>query len=53
MITIPVATDPVSGALIPSLLIPADAIAVICNGTVYTVYQPGDRVPQQDSPPVE
>lgn len=47
MITIPVATDPVSGALIPSTPIPVDAIAIICNGTVYTVYQPGDTVPSE------
>lgn len=48
MITIPVTTDPVSGALIPSQPIPANAIAVACNGTAYTVYQPGDTVPVQD-----
>lgn len=25
----------------------ADAIAIRCDGTVYTVYQPGDTVPAQ------
>lgn len=48
MITIPVATDPVSGALIPSQPFPADMIAVVCDGVNYTVYEPGDTVPSQD-----
>lgn len=47
MITIPIATDPVTNSLIPSQPIPANAIAVVCNGTQYTVYQPGDTVPAQ------
>jgi len=47
MITIPVLTDPVSGVQSPSQPIPTNAIAVVCDGTTYTVYQPGDTVPAQ------
>lgn len=47
MITIPVVTDPVSGVLTPSQPIPSNAIAVVCTGSSYTVYQPGDSVPAQ------
>ena len=25
---------------------PADAIAVVCDGSTYTVYEPGDTVPE-------
>jgi hypothetical protein len=48
MITIPAVTDPISGALTPALPIPEEAIAVVCNGATYTVYEPGDTVPTQD-----
>ncbi|TDY26316.1 hypothetical protein B0G81_6826 [Paraburkholderia sp. BL6665CI2N2] len=44
MIAIPVATDD-NGTLYPSDPIPPDAIAVVCDGTNYTVYQPGDTLP--------
>lgn len=47
MITIPctnigTADEPLLSAATP---IPPDAIAVICDGTNYTVYEPGDTVP--------
>lgn len=29
----------------PTTPIPANAIAVVCDGTNYTVYEPGDAVP--------
>lgn len=45
MTTIPVTVDSVTGALAPSAPIPADAIAIVCDGANYTVYQPGDTVP--------
>lgn len=47
MITIPAITDPVTSSLIPSQPIPSNAIAVVCDGTNYTVYLPGDTVPAQ------
>lgn len=49
MITIPVVrtTTPDGDLLSPAHAFPADAIAVICDGTNYTVYQPGDTVPAQ------
>ena len=49
MITIPVLRTMASDgeALSPSQPIPADAIAVICDGEHYNVYQPGDTVPQE------
>ncbi|PRZ51237.1 hypothetical protein BX589_12078 [Paraburkholderia fungorum] len=44
MINIPVLED-LDGSLVPSEPIPADALAVVCDGTNYTVYQPGDTLP--------
>ncbi|WP_213761990.1 hypothetical protein [Caballeronia sp. dw_19] len=49
MIAIPAVTDPESGVQSPSTPIPADAIAVVCDGATYTVYQTGDALP--DAPP--
>lgn len=46
MITIPAVTDE-NGVQSPQTPIPADAIAVICDGSIYTVYEPGDTVPAQ------
>lgn len=34
-----------SVVLAPTQSIPANAIAVICDGTKYTVYEPGDTAP--------
>lgn len=49
MITIPATSipDPAGGGniLAPASPLPADALAVVCDGTNYTVYQPGDTVP--------
>lgn len=44
MINIPAVTD-TNGVQSPQTPIPTDAIAVVCNGTTYTVYQVGDEVP--------
>lgn len=46
MITIPAVTD-ANGVQSPQTPIPADAVAVVCDGTNYTVYEPGDTVPAQ------
>lgn len=46
MTSIPAVLD-ANGVQSPKTPIPADAIAVICDGSTYTVYQPGDQVPQQ------
>lgn len=47
MITIPVLSTatPDGPLLSPSQPIPADAIAIRCDGVNYTVYQLGDTVP--------
>jgi len=45
MITIPAITDPATQTQYPSTPVPADAIAVLCDGATYTVYEPGDTVP--------
>ena len=49
MITIPVIrTVTADGELLtPAQPIPANAIAVICDGEHYNVYQSGDRIPQE------
>lgn len=47
MIVIPAVTDS-NGVQSPQTPIPADAIAVACDGSTYTVYEPGDAVPVQD-----
>ena len=49
MTTIPVVrtTTPDGDLLSPAHPFPADAIAIHCDGTVYTAYQPGDTVPAQ------
>jgi hypothetical protein len=44
MITIPASID-ANGVQSPATPIPSDAIAVICDGTNYTVYEHGDAVP--------
>jgi hypothetical protein len=44
MITIPAVTDE-SGIQSPATPIPADAIAIVCDGSTYTVYQVGDAIP--------
>ncbi len=51
MTTIPVTTTqtPDGPLLSPARPFPADAIAIRCDGTNYTVYQPGDTVPAQDA----
>lgn len=46
MIQIPVAAA-TDGTLSPSEAIPRDAIAVVCDGPHYIVYEPGDTVPAQ------
>lgn len=43
MTTIPVTT--VDDVLAPSAPIPRDALAVVCDGENYIVYQPGDTLP--------
>jgi hypothetical protein len=48
MITIPAVTD-ANGIQSPATPIPADAIAVVCDGSIYTVYQSGDEVPNLGS----
>ncbi len=47
MIQIPVATiDTPDGPLLsPASPFPVDAVVIVCDGTTYTVYQPGDTVP--------
>jgi len=49
MITIPVVrtTTPDGDLLSPSQPIPADVIAIICDGEFYNVYHSGDTVPQE------
>jgi hypothetical protein len=47
MITIQAVTD-TNGIQSPAEPIPADAIAVVCDGATYAVYQPGDEVPAID-----
>ena len=44
MITIPATID-VNGVQSPKIPIPANAVTVVCDGSTYTVYQPGDAVP--------
>ncbi|MGQ7937349.1 hypothetical protein [Paraburkholderia sp. D1E] len=46
MTTIPAVIDPISGIQSPASAFPDGAIAIICDGSVYTIYQPGDQVPQ-------
>lgn len=49
MILIPVSQQQLADGtpiLEPSTPIPADAVMVLCDGTNYTVYQPGDELPQ-------
>jgi hypothetical protein len=49
MITIPVhITQGADGSefIGPAAPIPADAIKVVCDGTQYIVYQPGDVLPE-------
>jgi hypothetical protein len=50
MITILAVID-VSGVQYPSTPLPADAIAVVCDGSTYIVYEPGDTYPPV--PPAE
>lgn len=47
MITIPASTQVTSdGSLIaPAQPIPENATAVVCDGQNYTIYQPGDELP--------
>lgn len=44
MIQIPAALD-ATGCQVPASPIPANAIAVVCDGSTYTVYEPGDTYP--------
>lgn len=46
MITFPAVLD-ANGVQSPSQPIPTDAVAVVCDGTTYTVYGPGDTLPEQ------
>jgi len=39
----------IGGVNFPSTPIPANAIAVQCNGTEYVVYEPGDTLPETQS----
>lgn len=36
-----------TAGLTPETPIPSDAICVTCDGTEYTVYQPGDDLPPE------
>jgi len=47
MITIPVENigTEAQPILAPQEPLPEDAIAIVCDGTNYNVYQPGDAVP--------
>lgn len=45
MITIPVVLDPKTGHLVPTQPIPKDAIAVVCDGKNFVVYEQGDTPP--------
>lgn len=45
MISIPAVLD-ANSVQSPKTPIPADAIAVVCDGSTYTVYEPGDTVPE-------
>lgn len=45
---IPVNFPDGTDAIGPEFPIPIDAIAVVFDGTSYTVYQPGDQVPQPE-----
>lgn len=52
MIAIPAITDS-NGVQSPSVPIPVDAIAIVCDGSTYTVYQPGDTTPTEADAPQE
>jgi hypothetical protein len=47
MILIPVTENP-DGSLSPSQSFPTDAVAIFCDGTNYTVYEPGDALPSTE-----
>jgi hypothetical protein len=49
MILIPVQTD-ANGIQYPSHPFPDNAIAVSCDGKNYSVYQPGDTIPEIKMP---
>ncbi|WP_156174059.1 hypothetical protein [Cupriavidus basilensis] len=50
MITIPVANigTEAEPLLSPAQPFPADAIAIVCDGQQYTVYQRGEMAPQSE-----
>lgn len=48
MIAIPAVTD-ASGVQSPALPIPTNAIAIVCDGSTYTIYQSGDELPEIDA----
>lgn len=51
MMTIPVVNIGAKGddlLLAPAQPFPADAIAIVCDGQQYTVYQRGEMVPQNE-----
>lgn len=50
MISIPVIRG-LDGVLAPSEPIPESAIAVVCNGETYTVYEDGDELPVVETVP--
>lgn len=46
MIPVMTVTTPDGPCLTPASPFPADAIAIACDGASYTVYEPGDTLPQ-------
>lgn len=44
-ISITVIQSPQGPVLTPAEPLPADALAIVCNGTTYTVYEQGDTPP--------
>jgi hypothetical protein len=44
MISIPAVTD-ANGVQSPETPLPVDAVAIVCDGSTYTVYEPGDALP--------
>lgn len=51
MKTIPVnrTAMPDGDLLSPAEPFPANAIAIVCDGSVYTIYEPGDLIPPTEN----